>query len=279
VLRIPLLQGRSFSEQDSSAATPVAIVNQAFLRRYFSRRQGIGQQILLGRELGPQFADNPREIVGVASDTRELGLNEPVSPAVFIPLAQVPDSMIAFLNRLMPMNWLIRVSSEPLAFTKTIHQELLAVDPDLVTSNPRSLAQVLGISLAQQRTETALLGFFSSAALLLGASGLYGVLAYSVAQRNQEIGIRMALGANRAQIFRLVIAQGLKLTLIGILVGVAIGLALTRFMSSLLFGIGGADPLVVASVAFILSLVALAACLIPARRAARVDPMVALRCE
>lgn len=187
--------------------------------------------------------------------------------------------MIAFMNSLMPMNWLIRVSGEPLAAAPFIHREFLAVDPDLVSSNPRTLTQVLSESLAQQQTETALVGFFSVAALSLGAVGLYGVLAYSVAQRKQELGIRMALGAGSAQILRLVIVNGLKLALSGILIGMVVGLVLTRFMGSLLFGISSADPLTYALVAMLLLAVALAACLVPARRASRVDPMIALRYE
>jgi putative ABC transport system permease protein len=279
VMSIPLVQGRPFSEADSPGAAPVAIVNQAFFQKYFSHLDGMGQSILIGGREGPQFADNSRQIVGVVADTREIGLNEPASPTVFIPLAQVPDSLLVFSNRLMPINWLVRVSGEPLAFTQSIHRELLAIDPDLVSSNPQSLTQVLSTSLTQQRMETALVGFFSAAALLLGAIGLYGVLAYSVAERKREIGIRIALGADPRQILRLVIVHGLKLTLFGIFIGVVIGLVLTRFMSSLLFGIAATDPLTFATVVVLLTLVALAACYIPAHRAMRVDPIIALRYE
>jgi putative ABC transport system permease protein len=279
VMNIPLRQGRRFSESDSPDATPVAIVNQAFLQKYFSDFDGMQQPILIGRREGPQFADHPRQIVGVVADTREISLNEPASPTVFIPLAQVPDRMTAFINSLMPMNWLVRVAGDPLASAPFIHREFLVVDPDLVSSNPRTLTQVLSASLAQQQTETVLIGFFSVAALSLGAIGLYGVLAYSVAQRKQELGIRMALGAGSAQILRLVIVNGLKLALSGILVGTVVGLVLTRFMSSLLFGISFADPLTYTLVVVLLLLVALVACLIPARRATRVDPMTVLRNE
>jgi putative ABC transport system permease protein len=279
VMNIPLLQGRGFSESDSPDTTSVAIVNQAFIQKYFSRSNGMQQPVLIGRREGPQFADHLRQIVGVVADTREIGLKEPASPAVFIPLAQVPDSLMAFMNSVMPMNWLIRVSGEPLAYTPVIHREFLAVDPDLVSSNPRTLTQVLGASLAQQKTETALVGFFSIAALFLSAIGLYGVLAYSAAQRKQELGIRMALGAGSAQIFRSIIINGLKLALSGILIGVVVGLVLTRFMRSFLYGISSADPLTYAVVPVLLLFVALAACLIPAFRATRVDPMTALRTE
>jgi putative ABC transport system permease protein len=279
VMSVPVLQGRSFSESDSPGSSPVVIVNQAFFREYFPHLDGMGQSVLIGRREGPQFADRSRQIVGVVADSHELGLSEPVAPAVFIPFAQVPDGLLVFMNRIMPMNWLFRVSGAPLAYAPAIHRELLAVDPDLVASNPTPLDQLLSDSLAQQRMETALVGFFSTAALLLGAIGLYGVLSYSVAERRREIAIRIAVGADRAQILRLVVVHGLKLTLIGILVGVAGGLALTRFMSSLLFGVGANDPLTFASVTALLMLVALAACYLPARRAIRVDPMIALRYE
>jgi ABC-type antimicrobial peptide transport system permease subunit len=202
-----------------------------------------------------------------------------VSPTVFIPLAQVPAGLLTFTNKLMPMNWLIRVSGEPLAYSQSIRNELLAVDSELASSSPRSLSQVLSASLSQQKMQTALLGSFSVAALLLGAIGLYGVLAYSVAERKQELGIRMALGSESGQILRLVIAHGLKLTLTGILIGVAIAFALTRFMNSLLFGVSATDPRTFVAVAVLLTLVALVACYVPARRATRVDPIVALRYE
>jgi putative ABC transport system permease protein len=279
VMRIPVVQGRAFSEADSLGAASVAIVNRAFFEKYLVHMEGMGQPILIGRREGPQFADSSRQIVGVVADTRENALNEGSSPTVFIPVAQVPDVLVAFINGLMPMNWLIRVSGEPLAFTQSVHREFLGVDADLVASNPRSLEQVLSASLSQQRMEASLVGFFSAAALFLGAIGLYAVLAYSVTERKREIGIRVALGANRVQILRLVIVHGIKLTLSGIFVGVAIGLALSRFMSSLLFGVGATDPLTFVTVVVLLISVALAACCIPAYHAMRVDPIVALRYE
>jgi putative ABC transport system permease protein len=279
VMGIPVLQGRSFSLTDTAASAPVVIVNQAFLRRHLAQQTAIGQHALIGREEGPDFADKAREIVAVVADTREIGLNEPASPTAFIPLAQVPDGLVVFLNRLMPMNWLIRVSGEPLAFSHAVHEEFLAADRDLVTSNPRPLAEVLSTSLVQQRMQTGLLGLFSAAALVLGAIGLYGVLAYSVAERKREIGIRMALGAKRGQLLGLVIAHGLKLTLTGMALGILCGLALARFMRNLLFGTSATNPLTLAIVSGVLILVAVAACWIPARRATRVDPMIALRYE
>jgi putative ABC transport system permease protein len=279
VMRIPLLQGRSFSDVDSAGALPVAMVNQAFLRKYFPQGDGIGQLVMLGRTMGPQFAENARQIVGVVADTRELGLDEPFSPAVFVPLAQVPDSFVVFLNDLMPMNWLIRVNGEPQAFARTIHQEMLAIDPDLVTSNPQSLEQVLSTSLAQQRLQAALLGSFSGAALLLGAIGLYGVLAHSVAERRQEFGIRTALGASPGAVLWLVLRESSKLVLWGLAVGLVASALLGRLLRGFLFGVSAGDPEVYAAVIVTLVTVVFIASYLPARRVMKIDPLVALRSD
>jgi putative ABC transport system permease protein len=276
-LRIPLLQGRSFSEWDAAGAAPVAVVNQAFCREYFSHRNGIGQQVLVGRREGPQFADRAREIVGIIADTRETGLDEAPAPAVFIPLAQVPDGFMVFLNALLPMNWLVRVSGEPLAFARMVHEEMLGVDPDLVTSNPQSLEQVLSFSLAQQKMQTALLALFSAAALLLGALGLYGVLAYSVAERRQEFGIRAALGASSANVGWMVLRESSKLAIWGLAAGLVVSLLLGGLLKDFLFGITPANPGVYVSVVLTLTVVVFAASYLPARRAMKIDPIVALR--
>jgi putative ABC transport system permease protein len=277
LMSIPVRHGRAISLSDSNAAASIAVINQSFAQKYFLHRDPTTQTIVIGRHEGPQFADNSRQIVGVVADTHELGLNQPPAPSVFIPIAQVPDSLTGFVNSVMPMNWLIRTSGEPLAISRRIHQEFLAVNPDLITSDPRSLTQVLGASLEQQKTQTALIGFFSAAALLLGAIGLYGVLAYSVAQRRQEIGIRMALGANRANVLRLIVLHGLKLTTAGIAAGIIIGLLVTRYLSAQLFNLSPNDPATYFAVAALLLLVSLAATAIPARRASQLDPLTCLR--
>jgi putative ABC transport system permease protein len=277
VMAIPVLQGRPFLSTDSSSSTSVALVNEAFARKYFPHHDPLSQSIVIGRREGPQFADNSRQIVGVVADTHELGLSQPPSPSVFIPLSQVPDKMTAFMNSIMPMNWLIRVNGEPLALSRQIHQEFLAIHPDLITSNPRSLSQVLAASLAQQRTQTALISFFSASALLLGAIGLYGVLAYSVAERRQEIGIRMALGASPANVLLLIILHALRLTTAGIAAGVAVGRLLTHYLASQLFNLSLNDPFTYAAVTVLLLGAALTASAIPARRATLVDPLTSLR--
>jgi ABC-type antimicrobial peptide transport system permease subunit len=191
----------------------------------------------------------------------------------------MPDTFLTFMNSLMPINWLIRVSGDPLTVARTVHSDLLTVDGGLVASHPRPLTEVLRGSLSQSRLEASIVGFFSGAALLLGAIGLYALLAYSVNERKREIGIRLALGADQAQILRLIIVQDLKLTVTGICIGVAIGLALSRFMNSLLFGVGATDPLTFTVVVAVLILVAITACYVPAYRAMQVDPIFALRYE
>jgi hypothetical protein len=252
-------------------------VNQAFVRKYVSHQNGIGQQISLGREEGPKFADALREIVGVVADTREIELSEPAYPAVFIPLAQVSDDVTVFTNHLMPMNWLIRVSGNPLAFSSSIHEEMLAINPDLVTSNPEPLAQVLSASLAQQRMQTALLGAFSGAAVLLGAIGLYGVLGYSVAERRQEFGIRAALGASPGDVLWMVMRESSKLAIGGLAAGLIVSQGLGRLLAGFLFGIQSNDPGVYAAVVLTLTAVVCIASFLPARRAMSTNPIIALR--
>ena len=279
VLRMKVVEGRQFSDSDSIGSEPVALVNQAFLHQFLPNRNGVGEQILLGREMGPQFTDRPRRVVGVVADAREITLVQPAFPAVYIPLSQIPDSLIGFLNQVMPMNWLVRVSGEPLAFAPLIHKEMLSINADLVSSHPQPLNRVIAASVAQEKVQATLLGLFAASALLLGAIGLYGVLSYSVEERSREIGIRMSLGAGAGRILGLVLGDGMRLTLTGTLVGLASGFLLTNVLRSLLFGLTAANPFIFTAVPVLLTLVALIACYIPARRATRVDPMTALRYE
>jgi putative ABC transport system permease protein len=276
-LRIPVVAGRAFTEQDTQQGRGVIIINQALARKYFPHENPIGQQMLIGRIMGPVFADKPREIVGVVGDTRDGGLGQPAEPIYFEPLAQLPDGIMALTNQLVPVNWVIRTTGDPLTLAERIRRETLTASGGVPMAQLRLLEQVVGDSIARQRFTMTLLGVFAGMAMLLGAIGLYGVISYSVAQRTRELGIRAALGAARNDLARLVIAQGMWLLGIGLAVGLVAALGLTQFLKSMLYGVTSFDPGVLFSVTALLAAVALAACWLPARRAARIDPVIALR--
>jgi putative ABC transport system permease protein len=276
-MRIPIVAGRAFTEQDTQQGHGVIIINQALARKYFPHENPVGQQMLVGRIMGPVFADTPREIVGVVGDTRDGGLGEPAQPIYFEPLAQLPDGIMALTNQLVPVNWVIRTTGDPLALAERIRRETLTASGGIPMAQPRLLEQVVGDSIARQRFTMTLLGIFASMAMLLGAIGLYGVISYSVAQRTRELGIRAALGAARNDLARLVITQGMWLLGIGLAVGLVAALGLTQFLKGMLYGVTAFDPRVLASVTALLAVVALAACCLPALRASRIDPVIALR--
>ena len=278
-LSIPVRSGREFDERDTAKSAPVMLVNDAFASKYFPKQNPIGQQILVGRIMGPVFADQPRRIVGVVGSTRDEGLGRPAPPEMFEPEAQVPTGLLKLDISILPLKWVIRTSRDPLALAGIVRREALTVAGDLPMSEPKPLAAIISDSLARQRFVVTLLGVFAGIALLLGTVGLYGVISYSVAQRTREMGIRSALGAQRANLLRLVVGNGMWLAGWGLLAGLLASLALTRFLRSLLFGVSPADPLLLAGVTALLGMVALAACFLPAWRASRVDPVTALRQE
>ena len=268
---VRLLAGRDVSERDIEGAPGVVVVNEAFLRKHFpgaSPSAALGHRVL--RQ--PWWPGMPAEfeIVGVAADERFLGPQEATDPATYFPLAQFT---------LSDMYVLARTTGDPAAFVAALRREVAALDPDVPLDNARTMDQALGDLVAAPRFNTSLLAIFAGVALLLAALGIYGVLAYAVAQRTPEIGVRMALGAPRASVLRLVVGHGMALALAGVAAGTAAALALTRSLQHLLFDVRATDPAVFGAVALLLATVALAACYIPARRAAKVDPMVALRNE
>jgi putative ABC transport system permease protein len=279
VFRIPLLRGRTFTVQDNAASEPVVIINETMAKQFWPKGDEIAERITIGKGIGPQFADRTREIIGVVGDVRDNSLNYKPMPTMYVPIAQVPDAFTATASTLMPLQWMVRTRVAPYSLSSDIQRELRIASGGVPVGTVQTMDEVVAHSLAEQRFNTLLLTIFAAIALLLAAVGIYGVIAYSVQQRTSEIGIRMTLGASPQNVRRMVVRQGMLLALIGVLIGVAGGLAITRVMSSLLFGVKPWDPLMFTVTAILLALVALLACYLPALRASRVDPMAALRYE
>jgi putative ABC transport system permease protein len=269
-MRIPLLQGRDFTERDEAKATPVIIVNQAFAQQFFPGENPVGKHIQAGISNGGPGTAPMREIVGVVGNVKFEDLTTEFSPESYIPYGQLQFGSVTIVAR---------SAIDPQGLAKPIASVVQSIDKDLPTYAPKTVEQYLNGTIAVPRFNTFLLAIFAALAMILTAVGLYGVISYTVAQRTHEIGIRMALGAQPADMLRLVVGQGMRLALMGVGLGLVAALGLTRFLSSLLFGVSSTDPVSFAVVVVMLFAVVLLACYIPARRAMRVDPMVALRYE
>jgi putative ABC transport system permease protein len=267
-LGVPLLQGRGFQATDKEGSPLVVIINQTLAERYFADESPIGKRLKTGG------ADRPRnpwmEIIGVVGDVKYSGLDAQPEPTYYVPLAQ-NTWRAAFLVVRAPLN--------PVSLAPAIREQIWALDKDMPIAKVATMDRLLAESVAQPRFRTLLLGIFAALALVLASVGIYGVISYSVTQRTHEIGIRMALGAQAHDVSKLVIREGGALALIGVTIGLAASLALTRLMESLLFEVSTTDQSIFAGVGALIVAVAVLACWIPARRASRVDPMVALRCE
>lgn len=263
-MRIPLLAGRSFDRQDSAEDRKVVIVNEPFVKKFSPNENPIGKHLKMF-EGKPEFVE--REIVGIVGGNKHFALQESLRPEMFMP------------RSFTRMNIVVRGASDPASLATAVRQSIRAIDPDEATSTFRTMEDVVSSSAASDRFNTLLLGAFAAIALLLTAAGIFGVLSYLVTQRTREIGLRMALGAHPRDVLRVIVGHGLRLVLLGMAIGVAGALVVTRWMSSVLFDVKPTDSLTFAAVALVLGAVAFLAAYIPARRAMRVDPMVALRYE
>jgi len=275
VMKIPVLQGRGFTDGDNAASQPVAIVNESFVRRYFDGQNPFAQQLSIGRSTN----DPPRQIVAVVADVKQMGLDKPALPTVFVPVPQLPDKLMAVVRTFTPAYFTVRTAAAPHSYVEAIKREVSNLDATVAMSRIASMEEIASRSIAQQRFNMMLVGLFAGLGLLLAAVGIYGVVSYSVAQRTNEIGIRIALGARGVDVVRLILTHGLRLVFIGVAIGSVAAFALTRLMKSYLFGVSTADPLTFVAIPLLLAVVALLACWIPARRATKVDPMIALRYE
>jgi predicted permease len=267
-MRIRFLEGRDVSWNDTPQTLPVIVINQAMARTYWPNQDPLGKRIKEGLpgEPAPWLT-----VVGVVANVREFDLSTLPRPTIYFPISQF-DAPSGLLR-----DWVVRTDRNPNALAPGVREAVWSIDKDLAISRMRTMEGVRSLSLGPQAFNLLLLGLFACLALVLASAGVYGVTAYSIAQRTHEIGIRMALGAGRGDVLKLMVGQSARLAFIGAAIGLAGALALTRLMKSLLYGVSATDPLTFVSAAVLLAVVALVACYIPARQALGVDPMVALR--
>lgn len=273
-MKIPLVQGRLFDDHDRSNKTPVALINENLARRLWSNGNAIGAQLRVDdNNTGPR----PIEIVGVVGDVKHDGLEGEPSFDIYIPMAQVHEDNVGTITN--NHYWVVKARSDQRSLEPALLSELKKIDRDAATSNIRTMNEFLADSIAPRKFSLRLLTIFSAAALLLAVTGIYGTVSYSVRQRTPEIGVRLALGAQQSQVFRLILGHGLKIIALGLILGLAGAFALSRFIRGLLFNVTPDDPLTFILVSATLFVVAMLAAGIPARRATRVDPLIALRNE
>ena len=266
-LRIPLLAGRQYDAGDGANGQKVTIVNQAFVKRFFPNGDALGKRVTFGCEVP---GDLCRTIVGVVGNIRQESITDAAIPEMYVPFAQMP---------LNGATVIVRTSSNPFALVETVRKEVLAIDQNQPIFDVKTLSQRVDDAVAVSRSLMVLFSAFAVLALVLGAVGIYGIVSYSVTQRTHEIGIRMALGARAGNVLSLILKNGLILVLVGIAIGIAGALALTRFLTTLLFGVTPTDGVTFVIVSIFFFVIAMIASLIPALRATKVDPLIALRYE
>jgi predicted permease len=278
--KIPMLRGREFTDQDDAGGPAVAIINDEMARKFWPNGDPLNDRILIGKGVGPEFeADPPRQIIGVSGSVRYGGLDRDPGPTMYIPEAQILDGVNALNVRISPLAWVIRTRVEPYSLSTKIQEELRQASGGLPVATIRSMDEVVVRSTARQDFNMLLMSVFAGSALLLAAIGIYGLIAYSVQRRTQEIGIRMALGAESSNVRNMIVFQGMRLVLTGIAIGVAAAFGFARLIASFLFGVKAWDPVVFVTVPILLSAIALAAIWLPALRASRIEAIDALRYE
>lgn len=280
VFGIPVLRGRDFTENDNAGAPGVAMINEAMAKEHWPNEDPVGRHVLIGKGLGPEFAsEGVREIVGIVGDTHNAGLGHPPDPVMIVPVAQVPDPYAAAYNDFQPLIWSVRTHSDPHQIVSAVTEQLRMASGGFTVAHVQTMDEVMQHSTVRENFNMLRLSIFGASALLLTAIGIYGLMAYSVVQRTQEMGIRMALGANRKTIRNLVVWQGVRLAVVGAVVGIAAAFGLTRLIASFLFGVKPWDPAVFVTVPLLLIAVAFLAVWLPAARVSKIDPMQALRAE
>jgi len=279
VFKIPVTRGRSFNDRDTAASTKVVVINEAMAKQYWPNADPLADKLLIGQGVMREFAaETDRQIIGVVADTKAGGLDSDPQPQMWIPQSQVPDLANALNVSLTPIAWIVRTQVPPQSLSSQI-QDSLRQTTGLPVTDVESMDSIVSTSVSRQRFNMWVMSVFGACALLLAAIGIYGLMAYSVEQRTQEIGIRLALGAQAGQVRKMVVFQGMALSLIGVAIGLAAAFGLARLITTFLFGVTAKDPLVFGVVPLLLATVAFFAVWFPALRASKVDPIIALRYE
>jgi putative ABC transport system permease protein len=276
VFKIPTLSGRLFTERDNGSSARVVLINQAMAKKYWPKESPVGQVLVIGKGLGPQFDDLPRQIIGVVGNVREKNAGEQDLAVMYIPINQQPEGLTQLANSVIPFSWCVRSNLPEGSLTAAVARELQAVDGQMPLANVQTMERVLAQATARQNFNMLLLTVFAGIALVLAAIGIYGLMSYSVEQQTPEFGIRMALGADKAALLRLIITQGMKPALVGVAAGLVIAFGVTRLLATLLYGVKPTDPMSFGVVAVTLSVVALFATYLPARRVGKTDPTTLL---